>query len=261
MSMIANNENNIMTPSDDNIIITSKPKPMMMIDFDGVINAFPDRKIMRRGGIGKTSWLKDNDPRKQLYSIENAFILNGNETIRIDYDKYHIHYAKELVSIIASIIKSKQADYTWLTTWQPYTSILNSKLGIDFHTETAQWYNHEMPLTSQKGKIDWLKSYLRNDYQYMLKSHPGVKNANSNEFNRMLTPIIWIDDEMVRNWSISEIMQTTPAPILFIRPNYRTGINRKQMNAIIEWIHDDSRTTEQLLEPLDYDADNASFIE
>lgn len=183
MNMITNNDNNIMTPSDDNIINPSKPKPMIMIDFDGVINAFPDRKIMRRGGIGKTEWLKDNDPRKQLYSIENAYILNGNDTIRIDYDKYRIHYSKELVSIIADIIKNKQADYTWLTTWQPYTNMLNNKLGIDFNTETAQWYNPDMPLTSQEGKISWLKSYLRNDYQYVIKSNPGI-NVNSDEFNK-----------------------------------------------------------------------------
>lgn len=78
---------------------------------------------------------------------------------------------------------------------------------------------------------------------------------------KKLTPVIWIDDEMVLDWSISEIMQTTSAPVLFIRPDYRTGINRRQMNAIIQWIHDDDRKTEQLLEPIHYDTENSYFVD
>ncbi len=41
--------------------------PVIYTDFDGVLNAFPDDKVLRRGGVGHTGWLKDGDPRKPLY--------------------------------------------------------------------------------------------------------------------------------------------------------------------------------------------------
>ena len=38
-------------------------RPVIYTDFDGVLNAFPDSKIQRRGGVGHTGWLKPDDPR------------------------------------------------------------------------------------------------------------------------------------------------------------------------------------------------------
>lgn len=37
-------------------------RPVIFTDFDGVLNAFPDDKIQRRGGVGHTGWLKTDDP-------------------------------------------------------------------------------------------------------------------------------------------------------------------------------------------------------
>lgn len=35
---------------------------MLFIDFDGVINQFPDPKVMRRQGT--TDWMRPDDPRR-----------------------------------------------------------------------------------------------------------------------------------------------------------------------------------------------------
>ena len=41
---------------------TTMNRPVIYADFDGVLNAFPDDKIQRRGGVGHTGWLKPDDP-------------------------------------------------------------------------------------------------------------------------------------------------------------------------------------------------------
>ena len=38
-------------------------RAVIYTDFDGVLNAFPDDKALRRGGGGHTQWLKEGDPR------------------------------------------------------------------------------------------------------------------------------------------------------------------------------------------------------
>lgn len=38
-------------------------RAVIYTDFDGVLNAFPDDKVLRRGGVGHTQWLKEGDPR------------------------------------------------------------------------------------------------------------------------------------------------------------------------------------------------------
>ena len=52
--------------------------PVVYTDFDGVLNAFPDDKVLRRGGVGHTVWMKADDPRKPLYDAARAFRLDGN---------------------------------------------------------------------------------------------------------------------------------------------------------------------------------------
>lgn len=56
--------------------------PVVYTDFDGVLNAFPDDKVLRRGGVGHTGWMKADDPRKPLYDAARAFRLDGNRQAR-----------------------------------------------------------------------------------------------------------------------------------------------------------------------------------
>ena len=38
-------------------------KPVVFTDFDGVLNAFPDDKLLRRGGVNKVmTWAKPDSP-------------------------------------------------------------------------------------------------------------------------------------------------------------------------------------------------------
>lgn len=228
-------------------------KTHIITDFDGVINAFPDEKVLRRGGIGHTGWMNDKDPRKNLYDIDNAFILDGNKQVKVldrqtlEYKKYRIHWSHEVTDGIANTVSTGLADITWLSTWQENTMILDNLLGWNGITDTAKWFNPDIRPTSQEGKVSWLESYVRNAYRYTARTHPGMADE---ELASILNPIIWIDDEMVLNWSMNRIENATPAPILFIRPDWRTGLNRKQMNAMLAWMQSDCRHTDYLLEPL-----------
>ena len=46
-------------------------RPLVFIDFDGVINQFPDDKVIRRQG--RTDWMEPDDPRRDTYSPDNWF--------------------------------------------------------------------------------------------------------------------------------------------------------------------------------------------
>lgn len=46
-------------------------RPLLFIDFDGVINQFPDDKVMRRQG--RTGWMRPDDPHRAAYAPDNWF--------------------------------------------------------------------------------------------------------------------------------------------------------------------------------------------
>lgn len=46
-------------------------KPVVFTDFDGVLNAFPDDKLLRRGGVNKVmTWAKPDSPYEKMYNPE-----------------------------------------------------------------------------------------------------------------------------------------------------------------------------------------------
>lgn len=104
--------------------------PVVYTDFDGVLNAFPDRKVLQRGGVNRTQWLKDGDPRKALYSPERAFHLDGNAQARLFVGRFRIHWSRELSDAMYGLARNGRIELNWLTTWQPYcTNTLDPMLG------------------------------------------------------------------------------------------------------------------------------------
>ena len=115
--------------NDSNMESTHKGtiRPMeAYFDFDGVFNAFPDPKILRRGGQNHLEWLRNDDPRRELYDPDkNAFLLNDNSVIKIKEGSYRIHWSNELTSHIRLLAGENGLSFHWLTTWQPYTELLD----------------------------------------------------------------------------------------------------------------------------------------
>ena len=124
-------------------------RAVIYTDFDGVLNAFPDDKVLRRGGVGHTQWLKEDDPRKELYDSERAFPLTGNEQVRTGHGRFRVHWSRELAGMMHDLALSGSVELNWLTTWQPYCSrVLDPMLGWDPGIErTVVWYD---PVTNER---------------------------------------------------------------------------------------------------------------
>lgn len=106
--------------------------PVVYTDFDGVLNAFPDDKVLRRGGVGHTGWMKADDPRKPLYDAARAFRLDGNRQARTPVGRFRIHWSTELASAMHALAVSGRVELDWLSTWQPYcVNTLDPMLGWD----------------------------------------------------------------------------------------------------------------------------------
>ena len=81
-------------------------RAVIYTDFDGVLNAFPDDKVLRRGGVGHTQWLKEGDPRKELYDSVRAFPLTGNEQVRTGHGRFRVHWSRELAGMMHDLALS-----------------------------------------------------------------------------------------------------------------------------------------------------------
>lgn len=114
--------------------------PLVLIDFDGVVNQFPDDKVRCRQN--STAWMKPDDPRIQVYDPRNWFIPDHSGTVWAGH--YHgnirIHWASQLVDRI----KALDAEIIWLSTWQPYIPALDVALDVDW--EALHWYD---PITRE----------------------------------------------------------------------------------------------------------------
>ncbi len=108
-------------------------KPVVFTDFDGVLNAFPDDKLLRRGGVNKVmTWAKPDSPYAKMYNPEKAFHLDGNEKAHTPVGSWRIHWSSELSDAMYALAVDGIVELWWLSTWQSYCSqILDPMLGWD----------------------------------------------------------------------------------------------------------------------------------
>lgn len=155
-------------------------RPLLFIDFDGVINQFPDPKVMRRQG--RTGWMRPDDPRRAAYAPDNWFRPDRRERLLVrDLGRrFVIRWNAELVARLDAL----DADKWWLSTWQPETGRLNRALGVDW--PTIRWYD---PVTRDgipTGKRRTILDALKQD-----------------------RPIVWLDDEET-TYNAGLAIQATP---------------------------------------------------
>ena len=183
-------------------------RPLLFIDFDGVINQFPDDKVMRRQG--RTDWMRPDDPHRAAYAPDNWFRPDRRERLLVrDLGRrFVIRWNAELVARLDAL----DADKWWLTTWQPETGRLNRALGVDW--PTIRWYD---PITRDgipTGKRRTILDALKQD-----------------------RPIVWLDDEET-TYNAGLAIQTTPheAPVLGVGPDSAIGVSRPQLALIEDFI-------------------------
>lgn len=189
---------------------TGMTRPLVFIDFDGVINQFPDDKVMRRQGT--TDWMRPDDPRRAAYAPDNWFRPDRRERLLV-HDlgrRFTIRWNAELVARLDAL----DADKWWLSTWQPETAQLNRALGVDW--PTVQWYDPTTREGIWTGKRRTILDALAQ--------------------NR---PIVWLDDEET-TYNAGLAIQATPheAPVLGVGPDSAIGVGRPQMDLVEDFIHD-----------------------
>ena len=198
--------------------------PVVYTDFDGVLNAFPDDKVLRRGGVDHTQWLKDGDPRKALYDPGRAFHLDGNMQARPPVGRYRVHWSRELSDALYGLAQDGRIELDWLTTWQPYcVNVLDPMLGWDpTVVHNTVWYD---PVTMEHrltGKLSTVLSRVRVERKSVDPS-----------------PIVWIDDEECCGDAMRKIAAKEPAaPVLMVRPDMHIGISRRQWALITRFVDD-----------------------
>ncbi|MBT1176523.1 hypothetical protein JS532_02950 [Bifidobacterium callimiconis] len=179
---------------------TVDTRPLVLIDFDGVINQFPDGKVRRRQN--STGWMRPGDPRVGLYSPGNWFVPDHREDIDTRYHgRLRLLWSGELVERL----KALDAQVVWLSTWQPYVDALDLRLGVDWPTE--HWYD---PVTRE--------------HRYTGKRRTVLDHLADGR------PIVWIDDEETTYDAGLALVGTGPqAPVLAV------GRTRMSASAVRRW--------------------------
>lgn len=184
-------------------------KPLILVDFDGVINQFPDDKVRRRQN--STAWMKPGDSRAAVYAADNWFVPDRKE--RVDTGRrgrWTITWSSELVEHL----KSLGAEILWLSTWQPYTELLNEHLSVDWATIT--WYDPVTGANRLIGKRRAVLDHLREE-----------------------RPLVWIDDEETTyDAGLAVQANVTTAPVLGVGSDSSIGISRPQMELIEGFVAD-----------------------
>ena len=126
-----------------------------MLDFDGVLNAFPDAIGVRYEDVGVAPVVECRGRMTDDFGPERAFRLDGVETVRLGRrgGTWHLHWSRELAANLYGLAESGAVDLRWLSTWQPYVHILDGLLGWDPDVvHNTHWYD---PLTGRRmgGKL------------------------------------------------------------------------------------------------------------
>lgn len=139
-----------------------------------MLNAFPDDKLLRRGGVNKVmTWAKPDSPYAKMYNPEKAFHLDGNEKAHTPVGSWRIHWSSELSDAMYALAVDGIVKLWWLSTWQPYCSqILDPMLGWDpMLVDVITWYDPVTKWGRETGKWQTIQRRVRIECE---ENEPGA---------------------------------------------------------------------------------------
>lgn len=168
-------------------------RPLILTDFDGVINPLPP---------SMSTAPTPADPTTGFHADQHTRVTLG------DGRHVTVTWSSELVRRLTAV--QQIADLAWLSTWQPDTRLLNRL--FDWHdVTTINWYDPVSGHGLWTGKFDHIRSRLRVQPE---------------------RPLIWIDDEEVDDDHETTVTGMRFAHLMMIRPDRRIGISKRQMSMI-----------------------------
>lgn len=208
-------------------MVEGSSAPIVFLDFDGVLNAFPDAIGVRYEDAGVAPVVECRGRVTDSFGPEQAFRLDGAETVRLGRGggTWRLHWSRELAAGLYELAEAGIIDLRWLSTWQPYARILDGLLGWDPDVvHNTRWYD---PLTG-RGRMGGKLHAVVDEVIRQLRV------ADAGEEPR---PIVWIDDEEA---SVENALMLHghegAAPMLLVRPLASRGISRRQWACIRRFV-------------------------
>ena len=166
-------------------MVDGSSAPIVLLDFDGVLNAFPDAIGVRYEDVGVAPVVECRGRMTDDFGPERAFRLDGVETVRLGRrgGTWHLHWSRELAANLYGLAESGAVDLRWLSTWQPYVHILDGLLGWDPDVvHNTHWYD---PLTGRGRMGGKLHAVVDEVIRQLRVADAGGRPR----------PIVWVDDE------------------------------------------------------------------
>lgn len=206
-------------------------KPLIFLDFDGVIN--PLNRFPKWVGEGEPTELDHIfiDPKKwvpdEIPVPETEFYApNRAEVVEFHGREYHIQWSDELVAELNDIITDGNVQIIWLTTWREYTdALLNELLGL--HVPQGSWMDFPRRGGGFSGKVESI-----GDLYQRLDPKP---------------PFVWLDDQETHafaNYWEGEISEAnaylsnqlaTTGLVIEVQGTY--GISRDEIAAVRKFLN------------------------
>lgn len=161
-------------------------KPLMFVDFDGVINQFPyrwekesdgshQREVTHGGYTNYGFFHNDFDGEKFFHPDEFVMLPTSKGT-------FAISYSSEMVSRLRSLVVNDTVEFVWLSTWrEEAVSLLNPMFGFPEHVNYLYWQTK------------------MSDYGHAGKGHALI-DYFANYPEKMERRTVWIDDVATRNY-------------------------------------------------------------
>jgi hypothetical protein len=179
------------------------PSPMLVLDFDGVINMLGTAGDARR------------NPDTFGYVTRTELECNGAV--------YQVRYSRELVRRLNVAVRASGAEWLWLTTWNE-CSLSSINFGIG--TTASEWirWGSDAVETAGPGPV-------------AIEARAAAKYAAIVELIRANPrPCVWIDDEGATKLRAEDFPLLDEAEILALTPDPRVGVTRPELELIEEFL-------------------------
>jgi hypothetical protein len=177
-----------------------KMKPVLFMDFDGVLNFFGSRNHYRNHN--KFGYLK-----RGSVNISTGDVAGGWGSFSSYYHLYTINWSAELVRKLTAV----NVDWVWLTSWNKHTYKLDDLLEITIPTSTLDWDSD----SASKDHTHPAKYVALKDY---MKANPR--------------PFIWVDDSATVHFNPDDF----DVPYLLVVPNEDLGLTPDDLAKITDFV-------------------------
>ena len=182
-------------------------QPIWLLDFDGVVNA-----LSKRGG--RTYWSDWNSA-----AVEHPY---GETTRSGQAVRLPLLWSQTVIDAIAGAAAAR-VNVQWLSTWREHTALLPAVIAglpelpwLDekiLHTATVEELDPKLRMYSGPWKVQVAKAFVCDE-----------------------APLLWTEDSLTVDVLSESWRRSRSGPTEFVRPRPSSGLVRREVQAISEWV-------------------------